>query len=55
MKFSAGSIPWLLLVWAFYLGMGLPAWSWAPSFVLLVIGTILYLISFPAIIVNRSE
>jgi hypothetical protein len=53
MKFSAGSIPWLLLVWAFYLGMGLPLWPAIP-FILLVIGTILYLVSFGPLIVTRS-
>ncbi len=48
MKFSPGSIPWLLIVWAFYTGLSLPLWSWTLPFVLLIIGTVLFLVEFPA-------
>lgn len=46
LSINTGSIPWLLIVWAFYLGLGLPAFVWGWPFALLVVGTLLYLIAF---------
>lgn len=46
-RFNPGSIAWLLIIWAFYLGLGLPL-AWALPFILLLIGTILYLFSVTA-------
>ncbi len=47
-KFNSGSIAWLCIIWAFYLGMGLPAFALVLPFGLLVIGTILYLFAITA-------
>jgi hypothetical protein len=43
--FAKGNIAWLLIVWAFYLGLGLPVGVVVP-FILLIIGSILYLIAW---------
>lgn len=44
-SFARGNVAWLLIVWAFYLGLALPLWPTVP-FILLIIGSVLYLVAW---------